>query len=86
MKPVNDPEVLKELESKSNSNFEIKQHNPVFNFLAGAGGALQNSLANLPYSPVPHAPNSQGLSGKIGDIAGNLLGFIGSTECRSCGQ
>ncbi len=86
MKPVNDPEVLKQLESKSNSNSEINQHNPIFNFLAGAGGALQNSLANLPYSHVPHAPNSQGLSGKIGDIAGNLLGFIGGGEALNAAR
>ncbi|WP_339050240.1 hypothetical protein [Rickettsiella endosymbiont of Xylota segnis] len=86
MKPVNDPDVLKQLESKSNSNFEINQHNPVFNFLAGAGGALQNSLANLPYSPVHHAPSSQGLSGKIGDIAGNLLGFVGGGEALNAAR
>lgn len=81
MKPVNDPEVLKQLEGQSiNSNVLESQHNPLFNFLAGAGGALQNSLANLPYSPIPHAPESQGLSGKMGDVAGNLLGFIGGGE------
>lgn len=81
MKPVNDPEILKQLESKSlNSDAEVNHHNPLFNFLAGAGGALQNSLANLPYSPVPHAPESEGLSGKMGDVTGNLLGFVGGGE------
>lgn len=81
MKPINDPEILKQLEGQSfNSNVLGNQHNPLFNFLVGAGGALQNSLANLPYSPIPHAPESEGVSGKIGDIAGNLLGFIGGGE------
>lgn len=81
MKPVNDPEILKQLESKPlNSDAEMNHHNPLFNFLAGAGGALQNSLANLPYSPVPHAFESEGLSGKMGDVAGNLLGFVGGGE------
>src|ERR1044072_3946968 len=82
MKPVNDPEVLKQLESESLSHNDVMnhQHNPLFNFLAAAGGALQNSLANLPYSPIPHAPSSQGLSGKMGGIAGDLLGFIGGGE------
>lgn len=81
MKPVNDPEILKQLEGQSiNSNVLESQHNPLFNFLAGAGGALQNSLANLPYSPVSHAPESQGFSGKMGDVAGNLLGFVDGGE------
>lgn len=82
MKPVNDPDILKQLESESLNHNEVMnhQHNPLFNFLSGAGGALQNSLANLPYSPIPYAPPSQGLSGKIGDVAGNLLGFVGGGE------
>lgn len=86
MKLVNDPEVLKQLESKSNSSSKINQHNLVFKFLAGAGGALQNSLANLPYSPIPHAPPSQELSGKMGDIAGNLLGFVGGGEALNAAR
>lgn len=82
MKVVTDPEILKQLESESLNSSTVMnhQHNPLFNFLAGAGGALQNSLANLPYSPVPAAPEAQGLSGQLGDVAGNLLGFLGGGE------
>ena len=88
MKPVNDPDILKQLESESlkSSVAMNNHHNPLFNFLAGAGGALQNSLANLPYSPVSHAPESEGLSGKMGDIAGNLLGFVGGGEALNAAR
>lgn len=82
MKPVNDPEILKQLEGEPLKSSAVmnNHHNLLFNFLAGAGSALQNSLANLPYSPIPQAPSSQGLSGKMGDVAGSLLGFIGGGE------
>lgn len=81
MKVVTDPEILKQLESEPlNQNAIMNHHNPLFNFLAGAGGALQNSLANLPYSPIPSAPEAQGLSGQLGDVAGNLLSFLGGGE------
>lgn len=81
MKVVTDPEILKQLESEPlNQNAVMNHHHPLFNFLAGAGGALQNNLANLPYSPIPSAPEAQGLSGQLGDVAGNLLGFLGGGE------
>lgn len=82
MKPVSDPEILEQLgnEPLKSSAVMDNHHNPLFNFLVGAGGALQNSLANLPYSPVPNAPESQGLAGEMGDVAGNLLGFVGGGE------
>ncbi|WP_342220255.1 hypothetical protein [Rickettsiella endosymbiont of Miltochrista miniata] len=88
MKVVTDPEILKQLnesdiptlENKKSSTLSQLTGNPIFRFLAGAGGGIQNSLANLPYSPIPSAPEAQGLSGQLGDVAGNLLSFLGGGE------
>lgn len=88
MKVVTDPEILKQLnksdiptsENKKSSTLSQLTSHPVFRFLAGAGSGIQNSLANLPYSPVPAAPKAQGLSGQLGDVAGNLVSFLGGGE------
>lgn len=87
MKVVTDPILLKQLNNdEKSSNTEnntsishITSH-PLFRFLAGAGGGIQNSLANLPYSPIPSAPEAQGLSGQLGDVTGNILSFLGGGE------
>ena len=55
-------------------------NNPLFHFLTGAGGAIQDSLAALPYSPIPKAPPSQGIAGGIGNVAGNIASFLGGGE------
>ncbi len=65
------------IQGSANSNIT---HNPVFNFLTGAGGGIQNVLADLPYSPIPKAPPSQGVAGGIGNIAGNIASFLGGGE------
>lgn len=87
MKVVTDPILLQQLNhDEKSANTENKTSvsqitsHPLFRFLAGAGGGIQNSLANLPYSPVPAAPEAQGLSGQLGDVAGNLLSFLGGGE------
>jgi hypothetical protein len=87
MKVVTDPILLKQLNNdEKSSNIEnnmsishITSH-PLFRFLVGAGGGIQNSLANLPYSPIPSAPEAQGLSGQLGDVTGNILSFLGGGE------
>ncbi|MEY4767875.1 MAG: hypothetical protein RL637_514, partial [Pseudomonadota bacterium] len=66
MKVVTDPEILKQLnesdiptlENKKSSTLSQLTGNPIFRFLAGAGGGIQNSLANLPYSPISSAPEA----------------------------
>lgn len=88
MKVVTDPEILKQLnesdiptlENKKSSPLSQLTGNPIFRFLAGAGGGIQNSLANLPYSPISSAPEAQGLSGQLGAVAGNLVSFLGGGE------
>jgi hypothetical protein len=88
MKVVTDPEILKQLnesdiptlENKKSSTLSQLTGNPIFRFLAGAGGGIQNSLANLPYSPISSAPEAQGLSGQLGAVAGNLVSFLGGGE------
>lgn len=80
MKVVTDPEILKQLNESNTSTLSQLTTHPIFRFLAGAGGGIQNSLANLPYSPIPSAPEAQGLSGQLGDVAGNILSFLGGGE------
>lgn len=87
MKVVTDPILLQQLNNdekssnaKNNTSVSHITSHPLFRFLAGAGGGIQNSLANLPYSPIPSAPEAQGLSGQLGNVAGNILSFLGGGE------
>jgi hypothetical protein len=90
MKRVTDPALLAQLDHKSSAvnntalstqlNQEIEQHNPLFNLLAGAGGAIQNGLAALPFSPFTKAPPPQGIEGEIGNIGGNFIPFTAGAK------
>lgn len=54
--------------------------NPTLNLLSGAGGAIQNGLAALPFSPFHKAPAPRSTAGEIGNIVGNIASFIGGGE------
>lgn len=84
MKRVTDPALLAQLDQSTGLSAPFdqsaEQPNPLFNFLAGAGGAIQDNLAALPFSPIPKAPPAQGIAGGIGNVAGNIASFLGGGE------
>lgn len=82
MKRVTDPVLIAQLDTPDDKSQTVNNlsYNPLFNFLTGAGGAIQDGLAALPFSPIPKAPVPQGMAGEIGNIVGNIGQFLAGGE------
>lgn len=71
-------------QNTSKWNFSPNLDNPAANFVFGAGDALRNTISGglnmIPGVNIPSAKSGQGTAYNVGNIAGNIGGFMGGGD------